>query len=163
MVVSKKEWESIVNFACKRFFKAAGGAARVEVLDASKPAERLVIRPHTHFIVRTNRKRGTVQIFNLWNGKSGSAKCVSGEEFNLYTGIGLAWMRYCGEEIPSVTPIVAEIRIGSCIKLDAYTNTWMVVGKHPIDGSYILENKSGSSAYGGFIKVNGDESVREIL
>lgn len=58
-----------------------------------------------------NPDKGIVRVTNICTGKTGVAKCNKKDRFDSTIGVGIAWAKYCGVELPKVVEITTAKKL----------------------------------------------------
>lgn len=93
--------------------------------------------PHPLFVRTISSKR--IIITNIKTGKSAMSKCNANvDTFSIRIGTAIAWLRYCGQEIPEINKTLTDIPFGTVFKFPNCETEWMLLCKHPRTGNYVL-------------------------
>lgn len=101
------------------------------------------LNPEFTYLVSSSARSAV--IVNMENGKTSFAKCHMLDKFNGCIGIGVAWARYTGEEIPKQIDIVkiSELNAGQKFALSVGAKEeqeFYYIGHNPIIGTSIAVN-----------------------
>ena len=81
----------------------------------------------------------TTVIINMKSGKTSFSKCHKCDTFHESTGLGVAWARYIGEEIPKEIKIIntSKLKYGQRFSFMNREGENIFVAKHPLNDSFI--------------------------
>lgn len=89
--------------------------------------------------------KNTTLLIDKKSGRTWKAICHKDDTFNCAVGIGVAFAKYQGEEIPVEVPKVriTELNYGDkfCFDIESYIYTY--IARHPLSGRVIYMNEMG--------------------
>lgn len=94
----------------------------------------------------------TTVIVNMKNGKTSFSKCHKCDTFHAYIGLGVAWARYIGEEIPKQVTIVKISELTPGQKF-AFSNEakekeeFYYIGHNPVNNFSIAVHANSGECY----------------
>lgn len=106
------------------------------------------LRPDLTYEISTLNR--TTAIIDMKNGKASFSKCSKCDEFNANIGLGIAWARYIGVEIPKQITFVkiSELNPGQrFIFADRYKTEFYYIGQNPIHNTSIAVNTISGECY----------------
>lgn len=163
MTVSRETWVKMIRDAYNDYFMSVMNKHREYLVKRNDYKQPPVMLGCT-FMRIMDVKNGRVTILNLNTGKMGIARCNSKfDGFDAKTGIAIAWMRYCGKEIPEIKMTVREVPFGTIVRLTDSSEKWLVLCKHPIYNAYVLEKLEKVGNPYCVIEVDGSKEIEEIL
>lgn len=99
-----------------------------------------------HFVITRNDRKLTIT--NLYTNKHGSSFLKDGDDFDIVTGVGIAWARLKNEEIPIInntTVRISDLKYGDLFSLCNSATIYCFVASHPtIYDCFIVTTKDGS-------------------
>ena len=100
------------------------------------PSLACVVSPSSH----------TTVIINMKSGKTSFSKCHKCDTFHASTGLGVAWARYIGEEIPKEIKIIntSKLKYGQRFSFMNREGENIFVTKHPLNNRFIYSRLDGN-------------------
>lgn len=101
------------------------------------PSLACVVSPSSH----------TTVIINMKSGKTSFSKCHKCDTFHASTGLGVAWARYIGEEIPKERKIIntSKLKYGQRFSFMNRESENIFVAKHPLNNTFIYSRLDGNT------------------
>lgn len=114
-----------------------------------------------HFVITKNNRKLTIT--NLHSNKHGSSFLKNGDDFDIVTGIGIAWARLKNEEIPVINENIihiSDLKYSDIFKLLGNDIVYCFVATHPtIQDCFIATTISGSLIH---LRVHSSTQVVKI-
>ena len=100
------------------------------------PSLACVVSPSSH----------TTVIVNMKSGKTSFSKCHKCDTFHASIGLGVAWARYIGEEIPKERKIIntSKLKYGQRFSFMNREGENIFVAKHPLNNRFIYSRLDGN-------------------
>ena len=101
------------------------------------PSLACVVSPSSH----------TTVIINMKSGKTSFSKCHKCDTFHASTGLGVAWARYIGKEIPKEIKIIntSKLKYGQRFSFMNREGENIFVAKHPLNNRFIYSQLDGNT------------------
>lgn len=162
MTVSRETWVKMIRDAYNDYRMSVMSKHKEYVITRNDFKQPPVMISYS-FMRIMDVGKGRVTILNLNTGKMGTAKCNSKfDGFDAKTGIAIAWMRYCGKEIPEIKATIRELPLGTVVRLADSSEKWMILCKHPLNGKYVLQKVETVGDNYCVIEVDGTREIEEI-
>lgn len=141
--------ETFTKWVVKNFYECTdlmGYNARVSIFQEHFEESLYTSKTIGHFVISRNDRKLTVT--NLRTNKHGSSFLKDGDDFDIVTGVGIAWARLKNEEIPIInntTVRISDLKYGDLFSFCNDTTIYCFVASHPIIcDCFIVTTKDGS-------------------
>lgn len=141
--------ETFTNWVVKNFNECTnlmGYNANIKILEYHFEDYLYSSKIFGHFVVTKNDRKLTIT--NLHTNKHGSSFLKDGDNFDIVTGLGIAWARLKNEEIPVVNENImriSDLKYGDMFKLHGNDIVYCFVANHPtINDCFIATTMNGN-------------------